>query len=260
MSTSEREKEFTRLRCLGDFYHNMKVLKTGGELMIVRRPAPDDVVVYTDYVPCTFCLGFITVAEMWRHIKTCSLREESPSSNNKNLIEHSKVIIHANKYAKTVTAELTVILESMMKDQITEVVQKDELICAYGSFLLSSRGLKRSNFISQRMRILARLLLKVKETNDVGTLTKLIDPKHFDLVIEATKQLGGFSLETEDGEQVPSFSTPSLPLKIGYSLEKCAFLLEGNNQIFLTFYFSIKRNSRETLKVGLRGSAGLKNW
>lgn len=58
------------LRLKGDFYENMKILKCGGELIVVRRPQSVEIVSYRDYVPCIHCLGFVMKPEMWRHLKT----------------------------------------------------------------------------------------------------------------------------------------------------------------------------------------------
>ena len=84
------------------------------------------------------------------------------------------------------------------------------------------------NGISQRMRILARLYIILQEKNKQGnSLVDFLKPDTFDLLLSCTKELGGFSYQTTEGEKVACFSKPSLPLKIGYSLEKCAMILKG---------------------------------
>ena len=54
-----------------------------------------------------------------------------------------------------------------------------------------------------------------------------MDPQYFDDIADATKELGGCSMISAEGENVASFRTPSFPLKIGLALEKRATLLKG---------------------------------
>lgn len=54
-----------------------------------------------------------------------------------------------------------------------------------------------------------------------------LKPDTFDLLLSCTKELGGFSYQTTEGEKVACFSKSSFPLKIGYNLERCAMILRG---------------------------------
>ena len=63
--------------------------------------------------------------------------------------------------------------------------------------------------------------------NENLTMKNLICPEYFDSVVSLTKAIGGFKLETKEGEPIPSFTTPSIPLKVGYTISKCAELLRG---------------------------------
>ena len=116
----------------------------------------------------------------------------------------------------------------MISDEISSVVKKDELIATYGSFQLSTNGFRKANNIRQRMRILARLLIALNESlNLTEELKFYFKPQYFDNVVDVAKQLGGFSMITNHGEHVACFKIPSLPLKIGYTVEKCASLLKA---------------------------------
>ena len=234
LSAKEKSNKLDLLRQEGDFYHNMKILKSGGELIVVRRPGPTEFVNYKDYVPCIHCLGFLKKDEMWRHLKTCIGKSQKTSSENvknDNLISQCEILLFSNKYGDGASKELSeLILERMNKDAIFETVSKDHLIKMYGSFLLNSvAGFKKLNGISQRMRVLARLVMKIRELNNSTelTLTEILTPNMFDVVIEATKILGGFAMQNKDGELVPTFETPSLPLLIGFSIEQASSLQNG---------------------------------
>ena len=95
--------------------------------------------------------------------------------------------------------------------------------------MLLSSGIKRAHEISQRMRISTRLLLSLREETDKNefSLTDFIDTEYFDTFIKCTRIIAGFSLVNGDGENIASFTTPSLALKIGYTLEKC-LIAAGN--------------------------------
>ena len=71
------------------------------------------------------------------------------------------------------------------------------------------------------------MALREKLQMNEGSLLMFLKPKYFDMVILCTKDLGGFSYQTNEGENVACFTTPSLPLKIGYSVEKCYVLAKG---------------------------------
>ena len=60
----ERLKRLARLRNLGNFRHDMKILKVGGELAVWRRPSEHDMVDPASYRPCPQCFGFATKTEM----------------------------------------------------------------------------------------------------------------------------------------------------------------------------------------------------
>ena len=228
LSQKTKHLRIDALRYHGDFYHNVKVLKLGGQLVVWRRPNKTAGVSYKDYIPCKICLAFVTKAEMWRHVKSCEHRKND--ENVHNLVQQAELLLYPNQFDSGATKELScLILHGMINDEISKCVKGDNLIVTYGSFMLSTCGMRRANGISQRMRILARLLLEIrkKRQDKCGSLASYIKPECFDLIVTCTRELGGFRLETVNGESVANFETPSLPLKIGYSIEKCCSLLKG---------------------------------
>lgn len=221
----QRKKMLDLLRTQGNFYHNVAVLRTGGTLVVARRPSEKESVNISDYVPCEFCLAFVTKAELWRHVKTCS-----HSKNVRSSVKKSELLLHPNKCSDNSDQELKVlVLDDMVYDDINVVVRQDEVILAYASFQLSTSGMRKVNSIRQRLRLLARLIIKLREKTgkEKYQLKNFITPEFFDEVVATTKELGGFKMITAEGEPVASFSTPSVPLKIGYTIEKCASLLRG---------------------------------
>ena len=116
----------------------------------------------------------------------------------------------------------------MKNDDIPKIATADELITTYGSFLLSSHGLRKGNLISQRMRLLARLLGQLRiVTGESCDMIGFMLPMYFDKMVEAAKKLGGYSISTMEGEAISTFDIPALPLKIGYALDKCIQICKG---------------------------------
>ena len=59
------------------------------------------------------------------------------------------------------------VLSAMRDDQITAVAKRDELIVCYGTSLFSSRETSKKWYISQKIRLLARLLKELRKDKNV---------------------------------------------------------------------------------------------
>ena len=107
--------------------------------------------------------------------------------------------------------ELEVVINNMVNDDVIAVVKTDSLIATYGSCLVgSSTGIRNSHMISQRMSVREAVkTMRFKMGNNDPTLTDGMHPTSFDTVIEATKEVGSYSLQKQDGEIQPEFLTPS---------------------------------------------------
>ena len=84
------------------------------------------------------------------------------------------------------------VLRRMKKDDLKDIVTGDDLLLTYGSFLLSGKGTKKANYISQNTRLVARLteaLRKRIPDQANGTLTKLLLPENFDAMVDCTKKI-----------------------------------------------------------------------
>ncbi len=59
------------------YHHNLTVLETGKEeLIIKRRPPSDKRSDPDDFLPCEYCLAFIKQQELWKHMKSCKFKPE----------------------------------------------------------------------------------------------------------------------------------------------------------------------------------------
>ena len=118
----------------GDYRHNIKVLKVGGHLIVWRRPALGAVVNISDYLPCEFCLVFITKSELWQHSKTCSLKESDKYCS----IKRSKQLLYPNKYSTGASNELkNMVLDNMLQDEFEKWLFEDQFITTYETFNLA---------------------------------------------------------------------------------------------------------------------------
>lgn len=232
---------WSTIRRKGDFLHNSKVLKTGGEIILVRRPAPGVNVNPNKCVPCTYCLGFFLEDQLSRHCAICPNKttENSPNgSGTVSDVKKGRLMLYPNQTIQGASIELEqFVLDRMNKDEITDLVKKDGLINTYGSFLLINKGARKLSLVSQNMRLLSRLLIEVRKrtTDNCLDLRQFLTPSNFDLTVDVTKSLGGYFRDYENDEGLPGFKKPSVPLKIGYAIGCALTLKQGmaircNNQ------------------------------
>ena len=196
-------------------------------MLVCRRPSsyvsPDNV------YPCKFCLGFFVKSGMWRHVKRYLFRSNALDSNE-NLTDHCKMILFVNTEENKLTQREfdTIIVPDMQRENITRVVKNDELILTVGRLLLSGLGPRRSNYISQKVRLLARLVLAQREevSDKTRDLISFLKPEHFDDIVDTVKKMAGYTMVSENGIEEPAFKKASLPLKIGYALQGAIKVIE----------------------------------
>ena len=89
LAKKEKLRQLDWLRILGDFYRNMVVLRTGGDLIVWWRPDKDAIVNVNDYIPCKFCLAFLLKSDLWKHVQGCPFKEEI--IDEKNLVPQAQL-------------------------------------------------------------------------------------------------------------------------------------------------------------------------
>ena len=158
-----RQKELERLRLKGDFYHNAKVLKCGGQLKVLRRPISVELADYRQYIPCTHCLGFVQRHELWRHVAQCDFNDQKKKDGdqeehvaNRRLQHESEMLLYGSQEFCSQAMQDSV-MSSMRPDEISFVAKRDDLIVLFGSSWFEKSGSLRANYISDEMRSLARL-------------------------------------------------------------------------------------------------------
>ncbi|KAJ8929546.1 hypothetical protein NQ314_017745, partial [Rhamnusium bicolor] len=224
-----RKDGFGEIIRAGDFTHNCDVISVKrGELVLVRRPTENEWqhVSYNDYGPCPHCLGFMLKKHLWHHIKTSCTKNENVSSSN-NVIAESNAILNEVLGAEFSNAYIKEIVTKLRDDEIGEYCKSDKLILKFGSMQFEKYATTQGELIRQTMRQLSRLILKIQEVskNKSLTLTDLLIPEKFDMLIDGTKLLCVCHINLI-GKR-PEFNIPSLALKLGYALKKCAAIQRG---------------------------------
>ena len=108
------------------------------------------------------------------------------------------------------------IISRMLDDEMTNLVENDELLMLHGYTLYEMGGEECFSEISNKLRNVLRLLIKFRGINDVSiTTASLIDPLQWDAITAAVKLLvkhGG----------IENVGVPRLLLRLGRPLEALA--------------------------------------
>ena len=221
----EADLGFARLRARGNFNHNTDALESGrGSLIVSRRArlkrSP------RKYLPCVHCLNMFLSKDLYRHSRRCPVKKASDPSVKEAVKTASRYLLSGVVNSYVSPKFKTEVLDNMRHDDISKTCEKDEIILRFGLSLHARLGRRRANDISQRMRQLGRLLIAVNSERDVEplTLNECLTGKVFDDVVNATEKL---CQSYDDPTGRPLFRNPSLGLKVGHSLAKCAEIKKG---------------------------------
>ena len=200
---------------------NTEVLKKGhGVIIPYRRPAEN--IPYTRYLPCDYCHGFYKKDCLWQHMKVCPFNCQDGTNRQRRVQSKCAMLLPVCSDVSPRMRED--VLEKMQHDDISLTVKNDSLIMNFGCRLYFKVGHSEHmhSYVSQKMRELGRLLSKARELSEsVSSLSTLIDPCKFKIVVDAVKAVCGFD------DSSHKFITPSLGLKLGHSLKKCAAIVKS---------------------------------
>ncbi|KAK9886931.1 hypothetical protein WA026_019190 [Henosepilachna vigintioctopunctata] len=142
----------------------------------------------SSYLPCSYCLGFYSARNLWRHRKQCD-KNTDKIENPKNaqadaqnfLIRHLRIDPHLKAH----------VFPRMRADEISLIAKRDPLICAFASrFLKIKRSADSSLCASRKMRELARLLKEAKIIEPhINNLISALKPQFYDTLVSATKKV-----------------------------------------------------------------------
>lgn len=209
----------TKMRNLGNHLHNKKVLADKkGELFVVYRPSQSASLHPYNYVPCSTCLGWYRKRELWKHKTKCVLNPDK--EQKKNHVKESRALLADGK-----TPRLAEVFSGMREDNITFTVRGESTLARYADFLLqrTAHYHTKLGYVRNSLRELGRLTLTYRELNSSSASIKdMLDPRNFQKLITATQNVAGYN------ENSVQFKKPSLALRIGHSLKKCAMILKAS--------------------------------
>ena len=231
--SKDRYKEYLlgihRLKCRGNFVHNIEVLSKGGsDIVVAKRPSKSRP--SSDFLPCMYCYGFFVSEELWKHVKNCELRQGGQVYECRKTLSLSRTLLESatlpdgmeDAWEREVRE---CVLSRMIQDDIYRAVRKDRLILRFGAILIKKLGRAKVLDISQRMRQRGRLvqsLLQIDSTKN--SLEDFISGECFDTVIKATEEICGV-MSTDEGRR--AFKKPSLAVRSGHLLVKIGNVKRG---------------------------------
>lgn len=177
---TERKVGLLKLKNLGSFNHNIKLLKKGeGNLIVVRRSRikRDP----SQYLPCSLCYGFYYKNDLWRHMKfKCPLRVagaiEDSQSHTKMLSESCRNLldgaVHGWNNQQHIDKHLNEgVLLNMRKGSTLSIIKSDRLILNFGAALFRRFAFKRHNSVATRMRLdwLRRCIVSQEVASSLNT-------------------------------------------------------------------------------------------
>ncbi|XP_038862974.1 uncharacterized protein LOC120058409 isoform X1 [Salvelinus namaycush] len=216
-----------QLRNKGNDQHNLEILQCGDEVVTKEIPSYSGASV-RDYLPCQHCVAFFNKIDLWKHESSCNARkgqDETRGGKRVRIQAASSQLVPLPVYS---TGGCEEIIHNMNQDDISCHIKNDPLICKYGNALSAKHGHAKSQFtyIGSKMRELARFVLNVNEMDcDVQYLHEVCVPSKFKLAVHAARKMSGHDPASD------RYKTPSLALKIGYSLKRATEIAFGESRM-----------------------------
>ena len=215
---SAQKNVLTRLRNLGNHRHNSQVIRAGSGILVVAY-RPKEAADPNNYAPCPHCFGYYEIKQIWKHCKKrCPLAPQA--TNSASVLSQARYLLPVSH---AVTASTRQILSVMQRDSIYKLSVNDELIMKFAEKLTLKHFSDRDKheYVRAKIRELGRLLASLKSSFNINSIREAIDPAHFQKVINCVRTVSGFDCSTG------MYKTPSLALKLGHAMKKCAVLLKS---------------------------------
>jgi len=198
--SSLRRAKLQKLANEGNFKHNVDVIRKGrGEIVVGKREPMKSA---TEYTACEYCKRFEAKKNLWRHMKGCTARKDYYEGSNvdppKKILavkRGTELVANAAASSHAYADSVQELLERMRDGEIKDAVMSDELICREAGLRMSGLGNKDDRKqddvyrVSNSARTLGRLLLTARKSIPNVSLTQLIEPCRFDLVVDVAKKM-----------------------------------------------------------------------
>lgn len=215
----QKTAKLTKLRNLGNHTHNCKVFEAGhGEIIVKYRP--NVLVEATEFVPCPSCYGYFAKRFLWKH--SCPL-EDSKKNVRRERVKKGSLLLPC---PSNMNLDIQKLFTRLKGDDISRCVKSDDLIIelAKKEFMKLGHDSEQESYIRTKLREIGRLLIEVRVISSLpnGSLTDFIHPAKYGDVVSAARTVAGFDYITH------MYKVPSLALKLGHTLKKCALILKSN--------------------------------
>lgn len=212
----KRRRAIMKLIRKGNFIYNRSVAQ--GEINGTYLPCRNEknkIASPSGYVTCRYCFGFFKRLYLSQHLERCKSDIAKSSRNLKN----GSLLLNAR--VRGASQDLKDKVFPIFKnDHVSNLAMADDLICSFGSNLLSShKEVHHKTYVSQKMRDLAKLLTILRELDpEISKLSDCFNPTKFDVFIQAVHKMSGYD------EDTGVVKVPSIAPRLGTTIKTCAEL------------------------------------
>ena len=192
----------------------MKSGQKTGTIIPGRRNTANVKHAQSDFLLCDECHGFFYRKTLWRHQRSCK-------GKSAGRVQHGALsLITAETGAPPGYEEL---LNTMTYDEVSLACKTDGVIKEFGERMYRKLGGEQHHrhHISNKMRELGRLVCELRKDDPGATLAHFLEPAGFNAIVCAVRQICKFDSDTN------KYGTPSLALKLGHSMKKCASIVKA---------------------------------
>ncbi|KAK6328128.1 hypothetical protein J4Q44_G00001060 [Coregonus suidteri] len=222
-NSRERKVMLGLLNKKGNFVHNVAVARCGsGEMVACSRPkVPGST---QDYTHCMHCQGLYNRKTLWKHVRYCPLnpKADEPKPGQKMRIQ-SAMVFKLCPQPDYVSTGLWKIVCGMNSGEVSFVVRNDKYILLMGEEMYNKLQPddRRIQFIPQRMREMARLLIAARKCTPLMCFEDLVIPSNLPHVITAVRAVAGYNEENK------TYDRPTLAVQMGYNLMNIGSAVES---------------------------------
>lgn len=174
------------------------------------KPVRQSYLPNSSVLPCDNCLGYFSAKLLYRHRRKC----RGDSNNGSAQAAGQSTLFSKMRIDPRLKTE---VFPHMRADKVSLEAKKDTLICAYGARYLNTH--REQHFVqvtSRKMRELAKILIEIKKLQPaVNNMFQALQPKYFDLFVEATKAIARYDVEKN------IYEAPTFAMNISTSLKQC---------------------------------------
>lgn len=198
LNSPERRTAIQLLTLKGDFLHNCAVLlEQKGVLLVLRRPDANNLIEFTEYIPCIYCLGFVQKTQAYRHAKKCPFqRTEFGNIESNRIVSQGKVLLRKMTARDNSTADWQTIQGTFRTDEVGQYILNDDTLCTWGNSLTIKCGIAQAKHIRDKLRnvgTFCKSYHKEYGTDDIS-VRDIFQPKNFERIFKIAQPTFGKSL------------------------------------------------------------------